>query len=56
MLYSFAKSASATDFHPVTQGTNGSCGTICTASIGYDYVTGLGTPQAPALIAALAAK
>lgn len=55
-LYSFAKSASATDFHGVTQGTNGTCGTICTASVGYDYVTGLGTPQAAALIAALAAK
>jgi subtilase family serine protease len=55
-LYSFAKTASATDFHAVTQGTNGTCGTICTASVGYDYVTGLGTPQAAALITALAGK
>jgi subtilase family serine protease len=55
-LYSIAKTAMATDFHPVTSGTNGTCGTICDASAGYDYVTGLGTPQAPALIAALAAK
>jgi hypothetical protein len=40
----------------VTQGTNGSCGAICSASAGYDYFTGLGMPQAAALIAALAAK
>ena len=55
-LYSIAKAAMATDFHPVTSGSNGSCGALCTATAGYDYVTGLGTPQAPALIAALAAK
>lgn len=54
-LYAVAKSAIATDFHAVTQGSNGTCGALCTATAGYDYVTGLGTPQAPALIAALAA-
>ncbi|HXX20644.1 MAG TPA: S53 family peptidase [Candidatus Acidoferrum sp.] len=54
-LYSVGK-ASASDFHPITQGTNGTCGALCTATAGYDYVTGLGTPQAPALIAALAAR
>ena len=48
-----AKAAPSTDFHAVTQGTNGTCGVLCTASAGYDYVTGLGTPQAPAVIAAL---
>jgi subtilase family serine protease len=55
-VYSLAKAAPAGDFHPVTQGTNGSCGTLCTALAGYDYVTGLGTPQAAAMINALVAQ
>jgi hypothetical protein len=55
-VYSLAKAAPAADFHAVTQGTNGSCGTLCTASPGYDYVTGLGTPQAAAMINALVAQ
>lgn len=55
-LYSIAKSALSADFHAVTQGTNGTCGTLCTASVGYDYVTGLGTPQSSALVAAFAAQ
>jgi len=54
-LYSIAKSTPA-DFHAVTQGTNGNCGTLCTASAGYDYITGLGTPQSSSLIAALASQ
>jgi hypothetical protein len=29
----------------VTSGTNGSCGTDCTAGAGYDLVTGLGSPM-----------
>ena len=40
----------------MTQGTNGKCGEICDALAGYDYVTGLGTPQGDALIPALTAK
>ncbi len=55
-LYSLAKTGLNSEFRPVTQGTNGKCGTMCTAGAGYDYVTGLGTPQASALIAALAAQ
>ncbi|HTR48199.1 MAG TPA: S53 family peptidase [Verrucomicrobiae bacterium] len=55
-LYSLAKTVSATNFRAITQGTNGACGALCTATTGYDYVTGLGTPQAPALVSALAAK
>jgi hypothetical protein len=51
-----AKSAPTADFHAVTQGTNGTCGAICTALAGYDYVTGVGTPQAAALINALVAQ
>jgi subtilase family serine protease len=55
-LYTLAKTGLNADFRAVTQGTNGTCGVICTASAGYDYVTGLGTPQVSALIAALAAQ
>jgi subtilase family serine protease len=55
-LYTLAKTALNSDFRAVTQGANGTCGTLCTASAGYDYVTGLGTPQASALIAALVAQ
>ena len=32
------------DLRDVTSGTNGSCGTDCTAGAGYDLVTGLGSP------------
>lgn len=56
ILYSLGKTAMGTDFHPVTQGANGNCGQICDALPGYDYITGLGTPQVGALIAALAAQ
>ena len=55
-LYSLAKAHMSSDFYPVTQGTNGSCGVWCTAVAGYDYVTGLGTPRASALISALVAQ
>lgn len=54
-LYALAKSSLSSDFYPVTQGTNGSCGVWCVATPGYDYVTGLGTPRASAIISALAA-
>jgi hypothetical protein len=37
----------------VTSGGNGSCGTVCQAAGGYDYVTGLGSPNAGNLIPAL---
>ncbi len=43
-------------FYPVTSGTNGSCGTVCEALVGYDFVTGLGTPRAGVIIPALAAR
>jgi subtilase family serine protease len=50
-LYSAAKKAN--NYHDVTTGTNGACGALCTATAGYDYVTGLGSPQANNLINAL---
>lgn len=34
----------STHLRDITSGTNGSCGTDCTAGAGYDLVTGLGSP------------
>ncbi len=31
--------------YDVTSGSNGACGSICTAGPGYDFVTGLGSPR-----------
>lgn len=42
----------ASDFLDVTQGSDGSCST-CSAKVGYDQVTGLGTPNASSLLTAL---
>jgi subtilase family serine protease len=46
----------AADFNDVTSGTNGTCGAVCTAAPGYDFVTGLGSPKAAGLINALINK
>jgi subtilase family serine protease len=54
-LYTAAKGR-APNFNAVNSGTNGSCGQMCDATVGFDYVTGLGTPQASGLIQALVAK
>jgi subtilase family serine protease len=54
-LYTAAKAGGAVSFHAVTTGENGTCGTLCDALAGYDYVTGLGTPNASALIQAFVA-
>jgi len=43
------------DYHDITSGKNGSCGAQCNAGPGYDFVTGLGSPQANLLIPALVA-
>lgn len=45
-----AGSVYAQNFRDITSGTNGSCGAICTAAAGYDFVTGLGSPIASALV------
>ncbi|MGH9747635.1 MAG: S53 family peptidase [Candidatus Acidiferrales bacterium] len=55
-LYALSKSSPSANFHPVTIGTNGACGTVCNAGAGYDYVTGIGTPSAATLISVLAAQ
>jgi subtilase family serine protease len=56
VLYSLSRQSAATNFHAVTSGTNGACGVLCTATAGYDYVTGIGTPAAASLISVLAAQ
>lgn len=43
------------DYHDITSGENGNCGAQCTAGVGYDLITGLGSPQANLLIPALVA-
>jgi subtilase family serine protease len=40
-------------YNDVSKGVNGSCGKLCHAKPGYDYVTGLGSPEADLLIPAL---
>ncbi|MBR8253105.1 S53 family peptidase [Burkholderia ambifaria] len=52
-LYTVGKSAYGSDYHDVTTGSNGNCGSVCNAAGGYDYVTGLGSPIAPPLVQAL---
>lgn len=52
-IYPTAKARYATYFHDITSGNNGSCGKICTAHTGYDYVTGLGSPIVNNLVPAL---
>ena len=51
-LYRAANNAPnyGSNFHDIVTGINGSCGDLCTAVPGYDYVTGLGTPRADQLI------
>ncbi|MGA2741497.1 MAG: S53 family peptidase [Bryobacteraceae bacterium] len=47
--------AAEADYHDITSGENGTCGALCTAGPGYDYVTGVGSPLANVLIPALVA-
>ena len=55
-VYAAASGSSyASNYHDITSGSNGSCGSICMAGTGYDFVTGLGSPRANNLISALAA-
>jgi len=55
-IYPVAKAALTTRFHDISTGGNGTCGSLCTAKAGYDFVTGIGTPKANTLIPALVAK
>ncbi len=42
------------NYHDITTGNDGSCGSICNAIVGYDEVTGLGTPQSNNIISFIA--
>ena len=53
-LYNAATTSYNTYYHDITTGSNGTCGVLCTATAGYDYVTGLGSPKANNLINTLA--
>src|SRR5208283_602452 len=44
-----------TDFHDITTGNNGNCGSQCNTGPGFDLVTGIGTYQANTLAPALVA-
>lgn len=56
-LYAIYYSANySADFHDITLGSNGICGSQCQAGPLYDLVTGIGTYQANILAAALAAE
>src|SRR5438445_3364229 len=39
----FYRAALASGYRDITAGANGPCGTLCTAGLGYDFVTGLGS-------------
>lgn len=44
-IYQDAKLSTASSFlRDITSGINGTCGAVCTATTGYDMVTGLGSP------------
>ena len=43
-------SAYATNYTDILSGANGTCGSVCTATSGYDFATGVGSPNAAALI------
>lgn len=50
LLYDAATKSYSTNYHDIITGSNGSCGPVCTARPGYDYVTGIGTPQVQNLV------
>src|SRR6266852_2041441 len=52
-IYNIAKTAYSTNFRDITSGTNGSCGSLCTAGPNYDFVTGLGSTLANAIVPSL---
>ena len=55
-LYSAATGASSSiNYHDIVAGTNtnGQCGPLCSATVGYDFVTGFGSPNAANLISEL---
>jgi subtilase family serine protease len=43
-----------TNYRDIASGSNGTCGSVCMAGTGYDFVTGLGSPQANNLVTSAA--
>ena len=52
-LYEAAGNSYDQNFNDIRAGTSNKCGALCSAGPGYDFVTGLGSPQAKSLIKAL---
>lgn len=48
LIYKAANSY-GTNFHDITSGSNGTCGTSCTASTNFDLITGLGSPRSSSI-------
>ena len=40
----------ASNYIDIISSTNSTCGSVCTATTGYDFATGVGSPNAAALI------
>jgi subtilase family serine protease len=55
-IYEAARRDYRDNFFDIKSGSNGACGSVCTAVRGYDFVTGLGSPRAGELVPALAKK
>jgi subtilase family serine protease len=49
-IYSVARQTNPVLFHDMLIGSNGTCGYVCNARSGYDYVTGIGTANATAIV------
>ena len=54
-LYNIAETNYAANFHDIRTGSNGTCGTLCQAQKGYDFVSGLGSPSSTQLVPSIAA-
>src|SRR6266702_4030069 len=52
-IYNIAQTAYSTNLRDITPGTNGRCGSVCTAGTNYDFVTGLRSPRANVLVPSL---
>lgn len=55
-IYDAARRDYRDNFFDIKTGSNGTCGSVCMAARGYDFVTGLGSPKADELVEALAGK
>jgi len=49
-LYDAARKDYSDNYFDIRSGSNGSCGFVCKARRGYDFVTGLGSPKADELV------